>query len=256
MNPQDKKSFKKIYNSKNASIGVVLPFNCPEIIESLNSLELDWIWLDGQHSLPPHTWLENIRACENINITPVLRIPCDEKGFICLAFDYGIFNIMIPMVECAEQARKIVKKAYAPPKGSRSLAGSRAIAIHSMEYIKEVTELTTIIAMIETKKGLRNLDNIISVEGIDAVLIGTGDLCIDMDIPLTEMKKSRKIEEAIVKIGKTASKYDKGAGIICEPNEIPKRLKQGFNIFVLSISPLFLSDYINGLLKQTKDYLS
>ena len=246
------KRFKEMLESGRPVLGTSILYEAPGMIESLAGQDWDWFWLDGQHALRQHTWLEHIRACERIDVAPVLRVPSGDGHFISHGLDLGAWDIMVPMVESADQAREAVRAAHFPPLGSRSAAGTRPIALHGLEYLEMAARWTTLIVQIETCAGMDHLDEIAAVPGVDALLIGTGDLRLSMGIPLKETPK--EIENAIRRVGRVARDCGKYAGLICTPEEIPLRREQGYSFFSVSMSVFILSDPMSQLLKKARSY--
>ncbi|MCK5734070.1 MAG: hypothetical protein KAI38_07780 [Candidatus Latescibacteria bacterium] len=250
------KRFKERLESGSPVLGTSILFEAPGLIESLSGQDWDWFWLDGQHALRQHTWLEHIRACELIDIPPVIRVPSCDGHFISQALDLGAWDIMVPMVESAEQAREAVQAAYFPPLGSRSAAGTRPIVLNGMEYLKMAARWTSLTVQIETKEGMDHLHEIAAVPGVDSIFIGTWDLCLSMGIPLAEKDTSKEIEDAIQRVGRVAADNGKYAGIICAPEAIPMRMEQGYLFFILSISVNLISEPMSQLLARTRTLLS
>lgn len=249
------KRFKEMLESGRPVLGMSILYEAPGMIESLAGQGWDWFWLDGQHALRQHTWLEHIRACELVDIAPVLRVPSSAGHFISHALDLGVWDVMVPMVESAEQAREAVQAAHFPPLGARSAAGTRPIALYGSDYLEMASRWTTLIVQIETRVGVDHLDEIAAVSGVDALLIGTGDLCLSLGIPLGEKDASKEIEDAIQRVGGVARDRGKYAGIICRPEEIPLRREQGYSFFALSISVSIISDLMAQVLKEVRQYL-
>jgi 2-keto-3-deoxy-L-rhamnonate aldolase RhmA len=249
------KRFKEMLESGRPVIGTSILYESPEIIESLIGQGWDWIWLDGQHVLRQHTWLEHIRACQLINSDSVLRVPSSAGHFIGHGLDLGVWNIMVPMVESAEQAYDVVQAAHFPPLGSRSAVGSRPIFLYGWEYIEIASQWVTVIVQIETRAGMEHLDEIAAVPGVNAFLIGTGDLCLSLGIPLSERGTSPVIEEAIQGVGRAARQHGKYAGIICPPEDIPKRMEQGYSFFSLSMSADIISGQMSQTMKKARQYI-
>ena len=246
------KRFKELLESGRPVLGTSILYEAPAMIESLAGQGWDWFWLDGQHALRQHTWLEHIRACERIDVAPVLRVSSSDGHFISHALDLGAWDVMVPMVESAQQAREAVRAAHFPPLGSRSAAGTRPIALYGLEYLEMAAQWTTLIVQIETCAGMEHLDEIAAVPGVDALLIGTGDLRLSMGIPLKETPE--EIEDAIQRVGRVARSNGKYAGLICTPEEIPLRREQGYSFFTMSISVALISDPMEKLLKKAKSF--
>ncbi|MFH1007167.1 MAG: aldolase/citrate lyase family protein [Candidatus Latescibacterota bacterium] len=246
------KRFREQLESGSPALGTSILYESPELIESLTGQDWNWLWLDGQHALRQHTWLEHIRACELIDIPPVVRVPSSEGHFISQALDLGAWDIMVPMVESAEQAREAVRAAHFPLLGARSAVGTRPIALGGMEYLGLAARWTTLIVQIETKTGMDNLDEIAAVPGVDAIFIGTGDLSLSMGIPLAEKNTSKEIEHAVEQVGRVSRREGKYAGIICAPEQIPLRQEQGYSFFALAMSLTIVSDYMRDVLNHAK----
>jgi 2-keto-3-deoxy-L-rhamnonate aldolase RhmA len=120
-------------------------------------------------------------------MVPVVRVPATEYHFIARVLDIGAMGVMVPMVESAEQAKKLVRSALYPPEGCRGAAFGMAhddytggalgpkIAIANREVL--------LIAQVETVRGVENAEAIAAVEGIDVLWIGQADLTTSLGIP-------------------------------------------------------------------------
>ena len=249
------KRLKERIEKGRAVLGLSILYETPGMIESLAGQEWDLYFVDGQHALGQHTWLEHICACERAGIAPMLRVPACKGYLVSQALDLGAWNVMVPMVESAEQAREAVQAAYFPPLGSRSAAGTRPIVLNGMEYLKMASRWTSLTVQIETKEGMDHLHEIAAVPGVDSIFIGTWDLCLSMGIPLAEKDTSKEIEDAIQRVGRVAADNGKYAGIICAPEAIPMRMEQGYLFFILSISVNLISEPMSQLLARTRTLL-
>jgi 4-hydroxy-2-oxoheptanedioate aldolase len=251
------KRFKEILESGQPALGAAILYESPDLVESLAGQEWDWIWLDGQHALRQHTWLDHLRACDVLGTDHVLRLPGDDWHLIGTALDWGAWNLMIPVVESAEQARAIVRAAHFPPLGARSAVGSRPFMMHGqLDCIERARRWTTLTVQIETAKGLENVEEIAAVEGIDCLFIGTGDLSLSLGIPLTERDSSQRIEDAIARVGEVARRNGKHAGLICPPPDLPKRRAQGYTFFSLIMVMRQVADIMGEALDEGRRVIS
>jgi 4-hydroxy-2-oxoheptanedioate aldolase len=99
------------------------------------------------------------------------------------ALDAGAQNILIPMIETAEQARAMVRACQYPPHGTRGVGATAARASRFgsvSEYIQTADAQVCLLLQVETRAGIANLDDILAVEGVDGVFIGPSDLSTDM----------------------------------------------------------------------------
>lgn len=121
------------------------------------------------------------------NSLPLVRVPATEYHFIARVLDVGAAGIMVPMVESAEQARRIVAAAKYPPAGRRGAAFGVAHDNYQggdiVDKMKSANSETILIAQIETADGVRNAREIAAVDGIDVLWIGHFDLSNSLGIP-------------------------------------------------------------------------
>ncbi|MFT4556952.1 MAG: 2-keto-3-deoxy-L-rhamnonate aldolase RhmA [Porticoccaceae bacterium] len=121
------------------------------------------------------------------DMLPLVRVPATEYHFIARALDMGAQGVMVPMVESVEQAKKIVNSAKYPPAGRRGCAFGIAHDDYQggdvVEKMTSANEQQLLIAQIETADGLKNVEAIAAVDGIDVLWIGQSDLSASIGIP-------------------------------------------------------------------------
>ena len=121
------------------------------------------------------------------DMAPLVRIPATEYHFVARVMDAGAMGIMVPMVETEEQAASIVQMAKYPPVGGRGAAFGVAHDDYTggdiVEKIRQANSESLLIAQIETKRGVDNVDAIAAVEGIDVLWVGHFDLTNSLGIP-------------------------------------------------------------------------
>jgi 2-keto-3-deoxy-L-rhamnonate aldolase RhmA len=135
--------------------------------------------------------LETIRmliaTTRSTDLIPLVRIPATEYHFIARVLDVGAMGIMAPMVESAAQAATLVNSAKYPPVGRRGAAFTVAHDDYAggdiVEKMRSANAETLLIAQIETAAGLRNVEEIAAIEGIDVLWIGHFDLSNSLGIP-------------------------------------------------------------------------
>ena len=130
-----------------------------------------------------------IRACEIGGATPLVRIPesvpGEYPGVILRILDLGAMGVIVPHVDTREEAQAVVDAVKYAPAGRRGMFdvgrqtgyGTRMSA---QEYVKRANEETLVVVMIESTEGLANVDDILSVDGVDVVQIGSSDLSASM----------------------------------------------------------------------------
>jgi 4-hydroxy-2-oxoheptanedioate aldolase len=142
----------------------------------------DFLLFDTQHSAVGIKELQHqLKAMKGKKAIPIIRVGDNYQDQICYALDIGAKGIIVPMVNSKEEAIHMVRCCKYPPEGIRSAAGMRGEwgeFENFDEYMSAVNEELLIIPMVETLKALGNLDEILSVPGIDVLLVGPSDLSI------------------------------------------------------------------------------
>lgn len=139
----------------------------------------DWILIDTEHS-PAN--LENVlgqlQAIEPYPTSAAVRVPWNDTVTMKRYLDIGAQTLLVPYVETAEEARTAVANTRYPPEGLRGVAlTTRANRFGRLaEYPSKAAEQICVIVQIETALGLENLEEIASVDGVDALFVGPADL--------------------------------------------------------------------------------
>ena len=133
--------------------------------------------IDLQHGLWDRHSLEAAVGVAAPKLPVIVRVAENSPNVIGTALDAGADSVLVPLVDTAEQARAAVASARFPPHGNRSGGGIRPLAAGFADYLKRA-EAVTVGVMIETAAGVANTEAIAAVEGLDYVLIGSGDLTI------------------------------------------------------------------------------
>jgi len=128
-----------------------------------------------------------VATSRGAGIVPLTRVPATEYHFMARALDIGALGIMVPMVETAEQAQKIVASTKYPPMGRRGLALGVAhddyMSGDAVQKMRRADAETLLIAQIETAKGVEHVEAIAAVNEIDVLWIGQFDLTNSLGIP-------------------------------------------------------------------------
>ncbi|MFC3123459.1 HpcH/HpaI aldolase/citrate lyase family protein [Pseudoroseomonas globiformis] len=141
----------------------------------------DTITIDLQHGmidLPDA--IQMLQAIGNTSALPLARPEWNEPGQIMKLLDAGAMGIICPMVNSAEEARRLVAACRYAPLGERSFGPLRASLIHGADYWKTANEKILVLAMIETRRALDALDEILAVEGLDGVYVGPADFGLSL----------------------------------------------------------------------------
>jgi 2-keto-3-deoxy-L-rhamnonate aldolase RhmA len=188
-------------NQLAVGIGIRLVRNV-DIIKVMKAAGYDWLFLDLEHG---------VMSIE----TAIVRVPYGELAMATRLLDGGALGIVIPHVDTAEEAKEIAERLRYPPLGHRSVGGGQAqfdyAAMKMGDFIKKANDNVLVTVMIETPKAVKNADAIAAVPGIDALLVGSSDLSVEMGIP--GENGHPKIQEAVDKVVAACRKHKKFPGM-------------------------------------------
>ena len=149
---------------------------------------LDFILFDTQHSpVEVKQYNRAMQATSGAQASPLVRVSANSADLICFALDIGARGIVVPMVNTKEEAEAMVRACKYSPEGDRSNAGVRGEWGETKDYrdyLDTVNRDLLIVPMIETQQAIDNIDEILSVPGIDVLLVGPSDLSIELGVPL------------------------------------------------------------------------
>jgi 4-hydroxy-2-oxoheptanedioate aldolase len=173
----------------------------PSVSAILAQEDFDAITLDMQHG--PITLAEVIRAIPLINAAgkPVIaRIPVGEFQNVSKLFDSGVSGVIAPMINTMDDARRLAAYAKYPPLGERSwgsYGGLGASGLDQNSYLKQANDFSLTFAMIETREALAIVDDILALDGIDALFVGPSDLSIALSGGASVNASAKEVDDAL-----------------------------------------------------------
>ena len=211
----------------------------------------DFVWVDGQHG--QHSYESILHACQTadgVGVDVVIRVPAYDSRFMGNYADLAPSALLVPMVNTVDQAHRIVDATRFPPFGNRSYGGRRVVDVAGRDYYTEPGLL--VIAQIETTEGLKNAGDIIGVDGIDALFIGTDDMKIQMGIPVgTRVMEHEALVDAMVGTASAAKNAGKHSGCICGNTEdLDQIVELGYRMIVAGADIGFLRSGANRQLEE------
>lgn len=225
----------------------------PSITILAKNAGLDFLFYDCEHGMYTYETLHNLILMGNaVGISSFVRVPQLARGDVSRALDCGATGVMVPMIENKKQAELLVEWSKYPPVGIRGYAGGANTNYkpsgNHKNNMDELNRTVISIVQIETKMGVKNIEEILSVEGIDAAIVGPADLAISLGIPGDYFNKNEI--EAIDKIAAACQKYKKGFGIIGKL-ELIEKYKDEINFLINKIDVDIIRE---GFVKSVKDF--
>ena len=159
-----------------------------DIAKAMKTAGFDWLFIDMEHnSMDIDTAVQISVAAQDAGVAPIVRVPAFQRFHASRSLDGGAQGIVFPHVDDAKTAAELVRFCRYPPQGSRSISGSLPqidfAKIPLEEAAAAINKSTLVVIMLESPEAVANVEEIAAVPGVDALLIGTNDLTMEMGIP-------------------------------------------------------------------------
>ncbi len=180
---------KKALRSGGVVLGTMVSHvRTPSIAVMLKAAGFDFLFIDSEHGAFNMETIQDIAlVAREADIVPILRVPGLHDDHLFRPLDAGVMGLLCPHVETGDQARHIVRATKYSPLGERgmSLRNVHAGFLRGKgdEITRRLNEETLLAVQVETAKGVEHIDDIVAVEGIDAVYVGPNDLSQTVGVP-------------------------------------------------------------------------
>jgi len=220
-------------------------------VDFLAESGFDFILFDTQHSAVEIKELQyQLQAMKGKKAIPVIRVGANDQAQVCYALDIGAKGIIVPMVNNKQEMVMMTKYCWYPHEGIRSSAGMRGewgTFKNYREYMDAFNEQLLVIPMIETVEAMSNLEDILSVPGVDVLLVGPSDLSIALDLTLDY--DNPKYQKALDTIAGACEDAGVVPGMYFLPagHDPSGYVERGFRFFTLPWSQWAATGIKNGL---------
>ena len=240
---------KQKIRSNQLTLGSWITIGHHSIVEIMARGKFDWLAIDMEHSPITHEKCQElILAIQSKNIFPLVRVSSNNSVEIKKVMDSGASGIIVPMVLSEKDVVSAIESVKYPPIGKRGVGLSRAqdYGFGFEDYVKWQKNNSIVIAQIEHIDAVNNIDKIISVNDLDAVIIGPYDLSSSMGYP-GELNNN-EVLDAISSIEEACKKKNFPFGFhIIDPDHkiIKEKISNGYNFLGFSLDFLFMGEKIN-----------
>ncbi len=212
-------SVKQLLRDGKTAIGSEISrFRSPEVVRVYAQAGLDFVFIDMEHTcFSLETVADMIAVARGSGICPIVRVPQAEYSFVSRVLDSGAQGIIVPRVNTPDQVRQIVSWMRYPPYGIRGYACTAnqtdGRAVEPEQFMSGVHQETLLVIQIERVEAMRNLAEMLAVDGVDVACLGYMDLSVDMGLP--GQLEHPSVAENVQKIIDVAEANGLAAGIIC-----------------------------------------
>jgi len=222
-------------------LGTMVTLPEPAVSEILAAAGFDWLFIDAEHGPFETSDIQRILQAVGDRIPCIVRVAAADEISIKKALDVGAAGIIAPQVNSAEQAELVVRYARYSPQGARGVGLARAhgYGLGIDEYLRKANDMISVIVQAEHADAVSNIESIVEVPGVDAVLIGPYDLSAslgkmgEIDDPL--------VTQAIEHVTQTCRKANMPLGIFGVAAEaVQPYIDKGYTLIVAGVDTLFL----------------
>jgi len=206
-----------------------------DIAQIAKTSGFDFLFIDCEHSsMELDTAAQIAAASLAVGVTPLVRVAGLEHWHASRMLDNGAQGVVVPHIDTASEASRAAAACRFPPVGKRSMGGGlQQLGFASIpigEAARIVNDETLVVVMIESPQGVTNCEEIASIPGVDALLIGTNDLCFEMGIP--GQFNDARVAEAYKRVIAACRKHGKfpGMGGMYTPELLERHIAMGVQL--------------------------
>lgn len=242
--------FGEIIDAGRTPVGMFVGSSDPGIVDVLGDAGFDFALLDAEHSpLGPAEFVSHVRAAEAAGIVPMVRMPDYDRVDVQRFLDIGAEALVISHIETAAEAQAALETTRFPPAGSRSMCPSTHSGRYSMggwgSFVDHTTSNVLVIPIIESRLGVKNIDEILGVEGIDYVFFGPGDYSVDSGVSI----ESSEVTEGWAAVKAAAAAH--GKRVVTTTN-VPGLAKGEADVLVHGMDLLLVHNFFSAELDSVR----
>jgi 4-hydroxy-2-oxoheptanedioate aldolase len=247
-----------------AAPGAWLNFPSIATARVMAQLGFDWLVVDMEHSAQAPTLMADMIAtiADAGTCAPLVRVPNNSVEWFKWALDAGAWGVVVPMVNSREEVQRAIEYSKYPPLGNRSIGGTFGPygfgTTNWPSYVKVANDEIMMIIQIESSQALQNLDEILSVPGIDVVFVGPNDLHVQLGLLPSSDGAEPEFLEALERVKVAARRYHIALGIFSSDGEAAaERISQGFQMISVTtdVSSMITSATQNLRIAQGKGFV-
>lgn len=237
---------KNKLNNQELTIGSWLTIPHQSVIEILGTAGFEWLTIDIEHAaISIETVMNLIGHIQGNGMQALVRVSKNEEVVIKRVLDAGADGVIIPMIKNKEEAIEAVNYVKYPPLGKRGVGLNRAQKYGTAfkTYQEWVKNEVVIIAQIEHIEAVNNLEEILSTEGIDGIIVGPYDLSASMGYPGEYERED--VKKALERIDEITKRMKKPLGfhvVESDYKKVQEKINKGYSFLAYSLDFFFLGD--------------
>jgi len=245
---------KRRLHAGEAAVGSWLSVAHPTVAEVMGQAGFEWLIVDMEHGIIGiEGVLSLVLAICTTPAAPLVRVPWNEPVIIKRVLETGPAGLLIPQINSARDVEMAIRSARYPPQGIRGIGCQRAAGFGAWfeEYLDRANEQLLVAVQVETASALQNLDEILSVEGLDLIFIGANDLSASMGF--FNKPGHPCVQEAIDQVLAAARHVGVPVGLMAsDVDDAKHRIQQGFQFVGVGSDVGLLSSLCRDICRRIK----
>lgn len=226
---------KQALRGGRAQFGTLLNFGDPLVAEMMAAVGFDWLLVDTEHGpIDLATLATMFATITRYPVAPLVRVPAIAEEHFKRVLDAGAWGVLAPNVRTRAEAELLVAACKYPPAGIRSLGAGRfslSFKTDPATYFSRANDELLLIAQIEHIDAVKNIDEILSVPGLDACYVGPNDFCASLGLAPSLEPPHREFEQAMQVVLAAARRHGVAAGIHSATTDtVNRRIREGWTL--------------------------
>ena len=246
-------SFRQRLQAGEVLLSTLVSLPSPEITELLSKLNFDWLFIDGEHGAFSTLEMQRMLQATLDHFPCLIRVASNDVVAIKRALDIGAAGIIVPQVHSAEEAQAAVRAAKYPVMGNRGVGLARAheYGMSFTEYLSTADNDTCVVIQAETPGAISDIEKIVKIEGVDAILVGPYDLSANLGY--TGEIEHPEVIAAIEKVTNACKQANVRLGYFgVNASAVLPYKEKGFTLLTIGVDSLFVLNGAQQLLKEMK----
>lgn len=230
-----------------------------DIAKAMKTAGYDWLFIDTEHNSMDLDMAAQISvAAQDVGVTPIVRVAGYEHWLTSRILDNGAMGVVVPHVDTPELTAKLVSYVRYPPVGHRSVTSALPQIDFQTLPLKDTTgqinDATMLVVMTESPQSVENIDKIAATKGLDGILVGTNDLCMELGVPgqLDHPKVIAAYEKILAACKKNG--LFPGLGGVYDPKLLERYIKMGFRMILAGSDLGFMMSAARERAKAIRSY--
>ncbi len=235
-------------------IGTLISLPNTEIVELLAKSDFDWLFVDGEHGPFDTLQMQHMLQAASPHCPCLIRVASHDAVAIKNALDIGAAGIIVPQINSVEEARIAIQAAKYPPRGNRGVGLARAhgYGMSFTDYLGRADNDTCVVLQAETRAAIENIEDIVALDHLDAILIGPYDLSANLG-HIGELEHPEVIQ-AIDKVERTCKEKNVKLGYFgVDAQAVRPYIDRGFTLITAGVDSLFVLNGAQELIQALRN---